>query len=128
MKRAFKLMMVRLFQHSMSQPITKEERYAIIIAQKMLKDKTNDPKLHPSKPVFYIESPVKEMLYKFNTATEEADIVNHTYGYNIKMSSRAARNIYNMFVKETERRREEMEDRYAKNIQHSLSSIASRLK
>lgn len=59
--------------------------------------------------------------------SNQITIVNHQYSYNIDIWGKALIRISEMFDREVEKRREEMETEIRSNVKHSLSSIYNNL-
>jgi hypothetical protein len=57
----------------------------------------------------------------------ELVVINHVFGYNIKISQKLQRSLYQAFVSEVEQRRTAMENVFRQNVKHSLQSIISHI-
>lgn len=123
MKRLFVKIIRRLLIRRKTH-ISKEERYAIIISLKLIKEKSNELKAHTKKDKYYIKSSDKRMFVVFELQpNNEITIINHVYCYNVKLSERSANMIYKKFAEEYEKRIQQMEYEYMSNIQHSLQKV-----
>jgi hypothetical protein len=84
--------------------------------------------MHPSGDKFYLKSPKMGIFLTISGNLSEISIINHVYGYNVKVGSRALKSITKSFMEEVEKRRLQMESEYTENIQHSLSNLAKTIK
>jgi hypothetical protein len=57
----------------------------------------------------------------------QISIVNHVYGYNVPLSQKTEKMLTETFIEEVEKRRNQMEDEYKNNVQHSLQAIIKKL-
>jgi hypothetical protein len=108
--------------------ITKTERDAVIIFNALVKHHDSDLLIHPSHERYYIKSQQTGIFITISTYQPEISIVNHVYGYNVKISNRVLKSVVNTFITEVENRRIQMENEYKNNIQHSLNHIARTIK
>lgn len=112
----------------MYEPVTKTERDAIYICNALVKDPNSDLLMHPAHDKYYIKSPQTGIFVTISTHNPEISIINHVYGYNVRLGNRALNNMIKTFLTEVENRRLKMENEYKENIQHSLHDIAKTLK
>jgi hypothetical protein len=54
-------------------------------------------------------------------------IINHIFGYNVRVSQKTFRNLYSTFIKTVEHRRTLMETEYKNNVKHSIQTIIKRI-
>ena len=108
--------------------ITKTERDAIMIFNTLVKHHDSDLLIHPSHDKYYVKSQKTGIFITISTYQAEISIINHVYGYNVKISNRVLKNMTNTFITEVENRRLQMENEYKNNIQHSLNHIAITIK
>ena len=90
--------------------IEESERETASIFRKLLKDPESE----------LLTSPLSGKYYQIS-------IVNHVYGYNVPLSQKSERMLTETFIEEVEKRRNQMEDEYKNNVQHSLKSIIKKL-
>ena len=108
-------------------PITKSERYSIIIAIKLMNDPETELLLHPFKDRYYIHSKSAEMFMIINKYPQTVTIINHKYSYDIPMTDRSLGIILNKFLCVTENRRDILERDFLKNTEDSLGKICHSL-
>lgn len=108
--------------------ITKTERDAIVIFNHLVKHHNSELLIHPSREKYYIKSQKTGIFITISTYHPEISIINHVYGYNVKIGNRVVKNMVNTFITEFENRRLKMENEYKDNIQHSLNHIAKTIK
>lgn len=108
--------------------VTKTERDAIMIFNTLVHHPESDLLIRPSNDKYYIKSAKTGIFITLSTYNPEISIINHVYGYNVKISNRVMKNMERTFVTEVEKRRVEMESEYKDNIQHSLNHIARTIK
>lgn len=108
--------------------ITQEERCLMIIVKYLIEDINSDLLMTPGMYKLYIKSDDKTLFVVVDVGNNTASIINHHFGYNIKMSQRVSTYIYNNFTKEVEKRRTIMENEYRGNIKYSLSGIINNFK
>lgn len=126
-KRQFKVKFAKFLDKELSETLTKGERYSIITAIKLLKDKRTELLIHPTKNKYYIKSSDNSIFVVISTNPNEITIINHVYCYNVKLCSRAMNIIYDRFISEVDKRRTAMEEEYTHNIQNSLITVARQL-
>jgi len=109
--------------------VTRTERDALYIFNTLVRHPDSDLLIHPSGCKYYVKSPNTGIFITITTSNSpEISIINHVYGYNVKISGRVLKNMERLFYKEVDKRRIEMEDEYNSNIQHSLNHIAQTIK
>jgi hypothetical protein len=108
--------------------ISKIERDVLLIFNHLVKDPNSDLNIHPSYNKYYVKSSIKGIFISISVIQSEISIINHVYGYNVKVSHRVLRNIEDTFKKEIEYRINKMEHEYTNNIQHSLNHIVQTIK
>lgn len=108
--------------------ITKTERDALLIFNALIKHYDSDLLIHPSHDKYYVKSQKTGIFITISTYQPEISIINHVYGYNVKISNRVLNNMVKTFISEVENRRLQMENEYKNNIQHSLNHIAITIK
>lgn len=108
--------------------ITQEERSLMIIVKYLIEDPNSDLLMTPGMYKLYIKSDDKTLFVVVDMGNNTASIINHHFGYNIKMSQRVMNYIDCNFSKEVEKRRTIMENEYRGNIKYSLSGIINNFK
>jgi len=127
MLKSIKIKIIKTFDPNLRRKISEDERYAMVIARKMISDKNCDLLANPYNGKMYARSDEKGVLLVLSSNPEEVTIINHVYCYNVKLKGRSYNSISEEMEMEIDRRREKMESEYRKNIQHSLKSIANRI-
>lgn len=114
------------------EPISKTERESMIIFNSLIKHPTSELLIHPSHDKYYIKSPSTGIFITLTSLgtmnSTEVSIINHVYGYNVRLGQRASNIMIKSFLMEVDKRRLQMEDDYKNNIQHSLHHIAKTIK
>ena len=82
----------------------------------------------PLSDKYYIKSVKTGIFVTISIRANEISIINHVYGYNVKISNRTMRGMQNTALMEIEKRRSKLEKEYQSNIQHSLNHIAKTVK
>lgn len=108
--------------------ITKTERDVTLIFNALVHHPESDLLIRPGNDKYYIKSNKSGIFITVSSYLSEISIINHVYGYNVKISSRVLKNLEMIFMKEVEKRRLNMEEEYKSNIQHSLDHIARTIK
>lgn len=126
-KRQLKVAMYRMFNRDVSNKISRQERYAVIIVNQLLSYAGSDVLLHPSMDRYYIKCEPLGMFVVIDTVSNEVSIINHVYSYHVKMSKRAMSIVTDNFIEETEKRRIAMEKEYTSNIQFSLRTVSNNI-
>ena len=126
-KRKLKVIAHRILNRELTKPLSRQERYAVIIVNKLLCDPDSDMLMHPSMDRYYIKCEPLGMFVVMDIRMSEVSIINHVYSYHVKMSRRAMDNVLDKFVSETEKRRLAMEKEYTSNIQFSLRTVSNNI-
>lgn len=126
-KKKLNIWLYKALNRDVSNRLTKKERYAVIIVNKLIKYPGSDMRLHPSMDKFYIKCDPLKMFVVIDMHTSEVSIINHVYGYNVKLSKRALDMVVDNFVAETEKQRLAMEEEYTSNIQYSLRTVSNNI-
>lgn len=108
--------------------ISKTERDAIKIFNTLVSHPTSELLTDPLSDKYYIKSTKTGIFVTISVHSTEISIINHVYGYNVKISNRTTRSMKNTILTEIEKRRIELEEEYKNNIQHSLNYIAKTIK
>lgn len=122
MKKLF-LKIKRKLNFSLSENITKSERYAIMTALNLMKLPDTELTIHPSKDKYYIKSGDDTVWIKIDNYPPNVTIVNHKFQYDIKFSERAMNILQDRFIEVTENRRDRVEKMFLSNTENSLRSI-----
>lgn len=114
------------------EPISKTERESMIIFSSLIKHPTSELLIHPNHDKYYIKSTSTGIFITLTSLgtmnSTEISIINHVYGYNVRLGQRASNVMIKAFLTEVNKRRLQMEDDYNSNIQHSLHHIAKTIK
>ena len=98
---------------------------AALLFKKMLVKADSELLISPLSGRYFIKNDRKQILI---ILTEyELVVINHVFGYNIKISQKLQRSLYQAFVSEVEQRRTAMENAFRQNVKHSLQSIISHI-
>lgn len=121
-----KLKLYNFLNKASSTKITKEERSLMIIVTQLLKNDNTDLLMVPNMDKFYIKADDSSIFIVIDNTCNEAYVINHVFGYHIKISDRVMNFVLDKFIDEVEKRRTEMENEYRNNIQYSLNSVVNR--
>lgn len=108
-----------------NEKMTQSEREASAIFKKLLKEPESELLTSPLSGKYYLRAEDKSMLLVLGHG--QISIVNHVYGYNVPLSQKCERSLVDTFLAEVEFRRNQMEDEYKNNVQHSLKAIIKNL-
>lgn len=108
--------------------ITKMERNITFIFNALVHHAESDLLIRPGGDKFYVKSNKSGIFITVSSYLREISIINHVYGYNVKISPRVLKHLELIFTKEVEKRRLIMENEYKNNIQYSLDHIANTIK
>lgn len=98
---------------------------AALLFRKMLVKADSELLISPLSGRYFLKNDRKQILI---ILTEyELVVINHVFGYNIKISQKLQRSLYQAFVSEVEQRRTAMENAFRQNVKHSLQSIISHI-
>jgi N12 class adenine-specific DNA methylase len=101
------------------------DRDASILFRKMILQKDSELLISPISNRYFVKNDANNILLILEEY--ELVIINHVFGYNIKLSQKAYRQLYTAFVNEVEDRRKQMERTFSKNVKHSLQTLIQRL-
>jgi hypothetical protein len=105
--------------------VTSSEKDAALLFKKMLMKQDSELLISPISGKYFLKNDHKELLIILTDY--EMIVINHVFGYTIKISQKTHRSLYQAFVNEVEHRRTEMEMAFRKNVKHSLQSIISHI-
>ena len=105
--------------------LSNSERDASAIFRKLIKDPESELLTSPLSGKYYLKSPDKDMLLVLGNGN--LSIVNHVYGYDVRLSQKAEKKLTETFLNEVQERRKKMEEEYSQNVQHSLKTIIEKL-
>lgn len=108
--------------------LSKSERDSFAIFITLVSDKNSELYIHPVSDKYYIKSQSTGIFITLSNTESEISIINHVYGYNVKIGPRVLKNMNKVFINQIDKRRRELEEEYKNNIQHSLSQIAKTIK
>jgi len=98
---------------------------AALLFKKMLVKADSELLISPLSGRYFLKNDRKQILI---ILTEyELVVINHVFGYNIKISQKLQRSLYQAFVNEVEQRRTALENAFRQNVKHSLQSIISHI-
>lgn len=98
---------------------------AALLFKKMLVKADSELLISPLSGRYFLKNDRNQILI---ILTEyELVVINHVFGYNIKISQKLQRSLYQAFVSEVEQRRTAMENVFRQNVKHSLQSIISHI-
>lgn len=117
----------KLFNQKKDNRITKEERCLMIIVKKLLSISETDLLMMPNMHKAYIRSDDRQIFVVICLNDNSASIVNHHFGYDLRLSQRVLDYIIANFTVEVEKRRTLMENEYMSNIQYSLANVIHNL-
>ena len=101
------------------------ELEAALLFKKMLVKADSELLISPLSGRYFLKNDRNQILI---ILTEyELVVINHVFGYNIKISQKLQRSLYQAFVSEVEQRRTAMENVFRQNVKHSLQSIISHI-
>lgn len=121
-----KLQLYKFLNKASSTKITKEERSLMIIVTQLLNNDNTDLLMVPKMDKFYIKADDSSIFIVIDNTCNEAYVINHVFGYHIKISDRVMNFVLDKFIDEVEKRRTIMENEYRNNIQYSLNSVVNR--
>jgi hypothetical protein len=101
------------------------DRDASVLFRKMILQKDSELLISPISSRYFVKNDANNILLILSEY--ELVIINHVFGYNIKLSQKAYRQLYTAFVNEVEDRRKQMERNFSKNVKHSLQTLIQRL-
>lgn len=104
--------------------LTDNQKKAIAICQKMINDPSSELLITTTSDKRYI----KNGSYFVVITQEGVHVVNHVYGYDVRLYGRKFTNIQKMFDKRLDKDRMQMEDEIRNNIKHSLDKVLEKLK
>jgi len=117
----------RMFNSKNDNRISKEERCLMIIVKKLLSIPETDLLMMPNMNKAYIRSDDRQIFVVIDMNNRSASVVNHHFGYDLRLSQRVLDYVSDNFTVEVEKRRTNMENEYMTNIQYSLSNVIQNL-
>lgn len=102
------------------------EKDVISICRKIARRDDSQLLLCPKSGKRYVNNP-KLQIYVI-IQSDNIDIINHTYHYNVPVSIKSLRTITNIFDGHVELRRSEMEKDIMANVKNSLQTINNKIK
>jgi hypothetical protein len=115
----------RMMNPQYNSKMDQSERETSSIFRKLLKEPESELLTSPLSGKYYIRAHDKSMLLVLGHG--QISIVNHVYGYNVPLSQKTEKMLTETFIEEVEKRRNQMEDEYKNNVQHSLQAIIKKL-
>jgi len=115
----------------MMNPLDRKEPYedseleAAMLFRRMIKDPESELLTSPISSKYYVKNDDLRILI---IMTEyDITIINHIFGYNVRISQKTFRNLHESFITKVEQRRNAMETEYKNNVKHSLQTIIKRI-
>jgi hypothetical protein len=115
----------RVVNPSRSPRMNESERKASCIFKKLLKDPESELLTSSLSEKYYIRSHDKLMLLVLENY--QISISDHVCGYEVSLSEKSRKMLIETFMEESEKRRNQMEEEYKNNFQHSLNTIIKKL-
>jgi hypothetical protein len=115
----------RVVNPSRSPRMNESERKASCIFKKLLKDPESELLTSSLSEKYYIRSHDKLMLLVLENY--QISISDHVCGYAVSLSEKSRKILIETFMEESEKRRNQMEEEYKNNFQHSLNTIIKKL-
>jgi hypothetical protein len=107
------------------EPYEDSELEAAMLFRRMIKDPESELLTSPISSKYYVKNDDLRILI---IMTEyDITIINHIFGYNVRISQKTFRNLHGSFIKKVEYRRNLMETEYKNNVKHSLQTIIKRI-
>jgi len=101
------------------------DRDACILFRKMILQKDSELLISPISSKYFVKNEANHVLIILSDY--ELVVINHVFGYNIRLSQKSHRQLYEAFIHEVEYRRKEMEKNFSKNIKHSLQTLIQKI-
>lgn len=101
------------------------EREAASVFKKMIKLSNSELLISPVLGKHYVKNDENHILIIMDQ--NELTVINHVFGYNISLSPKTYKTLYNAFVGEVEIRRNEMEANFRNNVKHSLKTLITKI-
>jgi hypothetical protein len=117
----------KMFNLKSDNRISREERCLMIIVKKLLSIPETDLLMMPNMNKAYIRSDDRQIFVVIDMNNRSASVVNHHFGYDLRLSQRVLNYVSDNFTVEVEKRRTNMENEYMTNIQYSLSNVIQNL-
>ena len=110
--------------HNKSLTLDDTQKKAVSICYRMINDPDSELLMTTTSEKRYI----KNGGYFVVIGQEGIKVVNHVYGYDVRLYGRKFTAIKNMFDRRLDRDRIEMEEEMLNNIKHSLDQVLEKLK
>lgn len=128
MIKKLKVRLKRMLLSKSDCTITREERCLMVIVRKLLNLIGSELYMNiQGVDEIYIVSEDKTVFVCIDYNSNTAKVINHHFGYDLKISNRVLNYILNIFYAEAKKRRDQMKDEYRSNIQYSLSTVITNL-
>jgi Holliday junction resolvasome RuvABC DNA-binding subunit len=101
------------------------EREAANVFRKMIKLPHSELLISPLLNKHYVKNDDSNILIIMDQS--ELTVINHVFGYNIHLSPKTYKVLYDAFVREVEIRRNEMEESFRTNVKHSLKTLITKI-
>jgi len=128
-KRFMQRMAIKLLRSmntlSHKEPYEDSELEAAALFRRMIKLPESELLTSPLSSKYYVKNDNLRILI---IMTEyDITIINHIFGYNVRISKNTFRHLHGSFNKKVEYRRNLMETEYMNNVKHSLQTIIKRI-
>lgn len=123
-KRLSQLLAVKMYRSlntSENSQSTDFECETLAICRSLIKRADSELLISPLSGKRFIKNANSQIYFIIQDGM--VDIINHTYSYNVKITSKAYQRLVKTFDMEVESRRQFMEDEIRSNVKHSLKSI-----
>lgn len=101
------------------------EREAANVFKKMIKLPNSELLISPLLNKHYVKNDESHILIIMDQ--HELTVINHVFGYNINLSPKTYKTLYNAFIGEVEIRRNDMEASFRNNVKHSLKTLITKI-
>lgn len=123
-----KIKIAKTFIHKDDVTISAEERCLMIIVRKLLNLEDSELYMNiPEVDEIYIKSGDGKVFVCVDYHANFASVINHQFGYDLRISNRVLTYILNIFYAEAKKRRNSMKAEYRNNIRYSLSNVITNL-
>lgn len=126
-KRKIIVKLVKLFMPKAETQISKEERCLMIIVRKLLDMEDTVLEMKPNMSKLYVRKKDKSILVIVDTTNNTASIINHKFKYDLKLTQRTTNYVVDIYSREADKRRNDMEAEFRSNVQNSLTNVINNI-
>lgn len=126
-KRKIIVKLAKLFMPKAEAQISKEERCLMIIVHKLLVMEDTVLEMKPNMSKLYVRKKDKSILVIVDTMNNTASIINHKFKYDLKLTQRTTNYVVDIYSKEADKRRNDMEAEFRSNVQNSLTNVINNI-